>query len=431
MTRITRTIADDEIDQFLRINRESFSFRPTPNGVSGVGGDEDRRYGVFDDGELVGIGRNYTMELTMPGGAFVPVGGVSWIGVHPMHRRRGVMAALITALVADSTARGEAASILTASEGSIYWGQGYGPATWGVAGEVNLSRRPTLFGGAAGEGNLRMLDVGTSGGFDVGISGGFDVGIDGGFDGGFDGGLVGGLVDALAAVLKPMYEMTRSRAGHVSRPDYWWRTHLHELITGADYVACVVHQNVAGVDDGYVIYKVTGTWGADGSPDKVLDVVELITAEGSSVSYRALWQHLIERDLVRTVRTNRLPIDDSIRLLFTDVRAFATRSTVDRLWIRPIDTYTLLSSRTFAPGDPVVISVDGVGYRLAEGGVELSGANPDLVMSGAALGAALLGGTEVSALVMSGRAVSCGTDAAHDADILLRCTPKPTMLTGF
>jgi predicted acetyltransferase len=333
----------------------------------------------------------------------VPVGGVSWIGVHPMHRRRGVMSELITALVADSTQRGEVASILTASEGSIYWGQGYGPATWGLSGEINLSRGPTLHRASSGAGNLRLLDLGLVGSVES--------------------------VDVLVSVLTPILEMARRRPGQVSRPDYWWRPHLHELTTGADYVACVVHQNAAGIDDGYVIYKITGAWSIDGSPEKVLEIMELITA--SLESHRSIWQHMIERDLVRTVRTNRLPIDDPIRLMFTDIRTFATRATVDRLWIRPIDTYALLSSRKFASGDPVVISVDGAGFRLADGGVESSNADPDLVMSGAALGAVLLGGTEVSALVMSGRAVECRVGASRDADFLLQCTPKPTMLTGF
>ena len=46
---------------------------------------------AFDDGALVGASRAYSFELTMPGGAVVPAAAVSWVGVPPTHRRRGVL----------------------------------------------------------------------------------------------------------------------------------------------------------------------------------------------------------------------------------------------------------------------------------------------------------------------------------------------------
>jgi predicted acetyltransferase len=394
-SRVTRIVVENEITEFLRVNRDSFAHRPDPESLSGVEGDDDRRIGVFDDGVLVGVGRNYTMELAMPGGAMVPVGGVSWISVDPLHRRRGVMSALITALVADSAARGEVASVLTASEGSIYWRQGYGPATWGLTGDVDLTKRPTMFGAAA-SGSLRLVPFET---------------------------------DALLGVMVPVFETARMQPGMVSRPSYWWRPHLGDMTPGPDYKACVVHTSVDGVDDGYVLYKVTGSWNRDGVPEKVLEVLEFITA--STEAHRALWQHLLERDLVSTVRVARICVDDPIRLMLTDARAFVTRGVMDRLWIRPINTYALLSARAYSPGEPVVIDVDGSRFRVGSDGVSPSVAPADLVSDGASLGAIVLGGTDVRALVVAGRIVERRAGATADADRLLQCTPKPSMLTGF
>jgi predicted acetyltransferase len=395
VTRITRVVAENEITEFLRVNRDSFAFRSDADSLTGVEGDDERRFGVFDDGSVVGVGRNYSMELTLPGGPVVPVGGVSWISVDPLHRRRGVMSALIAALVADSASRGEVASVLTASEGSIYWRQGYGPATWGLVGDVDLTRRPTMFGAPA-SGSLRLVPF---------------------------------VADALLDVLVPVFAKARSQPGMVSRPSYWWRPHLGDMTQGPDYKACVVHTGVDGVDDGYVLYKVSGSWNRDGVPEKVLEVMEFITA--SPDAHRALWQHLIERDLVANVRVARLPIDDPIRMMLTDTRAFATRGVMDRLWIRPIDTYALLAARSYSPGEPVVIDVNGQCFRVGHDGVSQSVAPADLVMDGASLGAVVLGGTDVSALVVSGRIVEHRAGAAADADRLLQCTPKPAMLTGF
>ena len=53
--------------------------------------------------------RAYTFELTMPGGACVPVAGVSSVAVQPTHRRRGVLTSMIGALHDDARARGEVA----------------------------------------------------------------------------------------------------------------------------------------------------------------------------------------------------------------------------------------------------------------------------------------------------------------------------------
>src|SRR4051812_22705878 len=76
----------------------------------------DRTRVAFEGGEIVGVSRNYSFELTLPGGAQVPAAAVSWVAVMPTHRRQGVLTRLIAALHDDARARDEPAAILTASE---------------------------------------------------------------------------------------------------------------------------------------------------------------------------------------------------------------------------------------------------------------------------------------------------------------------------
>ncbi len=127
-----RPITDDELVTMLEVDRRGFGMPPrTPDRAdSWVRAETDRTRCAFERGTMVGCSRAYTFELTMPGGACVPVAGVSSVAVQPTHRRRGLLTAMIGALHDDARARGEVASVLTASESIIYKRFGYGPATW-------------------------------------------------------------------------------------------------------------------------------------------------------------------------------------------------------------------------------------------------------------------------------------------------------------
>ena len=92
----------------------------------------DRFVGVRDPAagnELVASGCIYSKRMTFPGGAARDVAGVSWIGVRPGWRRRGLLRGLMTAqLHGLHRTGGEPIAILTASEGSLYGRFGYGQA---------------------------------------------------------------------------------------------------------------------------------------------------------------------------------------------------------------------------------------------------------------------------------------------------------------
>ena len=95
----------------------------------------DRTQAAFADGRLVGTSGVLTLEVTVPGGRQVALGGVTSVGVLPTHRRLGVLRAMMRAMLEDCRQRGETLAGLDASEGSIYGRFGFGqvsawPGQW-------------------------------------------------------------------------------------------------------------------------------------------------------------------------------------------------------------------------------------------------------------------------------------------------------------
>jgi predicted acetyltransferase len=96
-----------------------------------------------DGDDVVGMAHYLDLRLTVPGGAVLPMAGITIVGVAPTHRRRGILRAMYTELhnrIAD--ARYPIAG-LTASEGGIYGRFGYGPAT--IEQEFTVDRRFARF----------------------------------------------------------------------------------------------------------------------------------------------------------------------------------------------------------------------------------------------------------------------------------------------
>ena len=82
------------------------------------------------------------MEMSLPGGAVVPIAGLTWVGVHPDVRRRGVLAAMMTDHLTRSHDTGSAISALHASESGIYGRFGYGMAALQL--QVSIGRGTTF-----------------------------------------------------------------------------------------------------------------------------------------------------------------------------------------------------------------------------------------------------------------------------------------------
>src|SRR5918911_3821572 len=86
----------------------------------------DRVWSALDNGPRVGTAAAFPFEMTIPGGAQVPIAGVTWVGVLPSHRRRGVLRELMRHQLNEIHERGEPIAALWASEPAIYGRFGYG-----------------------------------------------------------------------------------------------------------------------------------------------------------------------------------------------------------------------------------------------------------------------------------------------------------------
>ena len=96
----------------------------------------DRAFGVQRGGtRLPRIYVVFSYGLSVPARqpeitAVVPMAGLSWVSVHPDHRRQGLLSAMMgTTSSVHEAGRGEALSCLFASESAIYGRFGYGPST--------------------------------------------------------------------------------------------------------------------------------------------------------------------------------------------------------------------------------------------------------------------------------------------------------------
>ena len=85
----------------------------------------DRAFSAFDDAVPVGFTASIAFEMTIPGGA-APCAGITFVGVMPSHRRRGVLTELMRKQLGDLHERGEPLAALWASEPVIYGRFGYG-----------------------------------------------------------------------------------------------------------------------------------------------------------------------------------------------------------------------------------------------------------------------------------------------------------------
>ena len=113
---------------------------------------EDQRFAAevvgsdVDPTTYAGIYGVRPMQLSVPDGTgagrVVPVAGLTWVGVHPDHRRRGLLTAMMRHHFEQTRREGVHLSALHASEPGIYGRHGYGLASLEL--EVEVGRGTTF-----------------------------------------------------------------------------------------------------------------------------------------------------------------------------------------------------------------------------------------------------------------------------------------------
>jgi predicted acetyltransferase len=351
----------------------------------------ERMHAAFEDGAVVGGAGAFPFELSVPGGS-VPCAGVTAVGVHPTHCRRGVLRSMMDAQLRDVHERGEPIAALWASEETIYGRFGYGIAAW--AGDLRVPHEWDAFAEPLEQaGTTRFVTP-----------------------------------DEARELFPPIYEaVRRERPGMMSRSDTWWEDrHLRLPEEESSAPRRFVVLELDGEPQAYAIYR-THFGFEGGSASSRLVVREAFGATPQAMA--AIWRFLLDVDWMAGVETSLVPPDHPLLLLLASPRRPRYRMG-DGLWVRLVDLPAALSGRTYGEGGPLVLEVrdavcewnDGR-WRLEGGSCERTDADPDLALDVGALGSAYLGSVSFTQLREALRVQELREGAVERADALFAWRP--------
>jgi predicted acetyltransferase len=279
----------------------------------------DRFLVAYDGAVPVGTTASLPFELTVPGGELA-TGGVTWVGVLPSHRRRGILTQMMKRQLEDLHGRGEPLAILWASEAAIYGRFGYGVSAPMLQLDADRSRF-ALRDDPGPRGAVRLVDR-----------------------------------EEAAKVLPPIYDAVRRQVpGFTSRSELLWG--LYRLAdpehwrrgAGPKFYAVLEFD---GEPVGYAIYRIKLDWD-EGFPKSQVRIFEKCAT--SAEAERELWRFLFGIDLVVRIQGRHDP-GSPLFLMVVDPRSLMLRVT-EGLWLRIIDLDAALNGRTYAADDTVVVEV--------------------------------------------------------------------------
>ncbi|MFD5574694.1 GNAT family N-acetyltransferase [Streptomyces cadmiisoli] len=366
----------------------------------------DRSLGAWDGDSCVGTAGAFSFRLSVPGGAVLPVAGVTMVGVSATHRRRGVLTAMMRRQLDDIRSWGEPLAALTASEPAIYGRFGYAAATFGLSAEIDTGR--VRLSVPSGTDDVRLRYAAPA-----------DV---------LDG------CEAVHARLVP------GRPGMLARQPGWERVGLLDPESerdGASPLQCVVAERDGEVT-GYARFRVKPGWDVSGHNGTVV-LTELAGLDPRTRA--ALWRFLFGIDLTTTLSVRGRPVDDDWQYLVSDLRRCRPRLR-DSLFVRLVDVGAALEARTYqAPVDVVFEVTDDFcpwnagRWRLTG---DAKGASctrteeaPELALSVRELGAAYLGGVSLASLAAAGRVRELRGGALSEAAVAFGSAVAPWLPHGF
>jgi len=353
----------------------------------------ERAAAAFDDGRPVGFSASYEFDLTVPGGA-VATAGVTWVGVMPTHRRRGILTSFMQQLFEDARSNREPLAALYASEAAIYGRFGYGVATHWI--DLNADSRRVAFRDDPGaRGTVTLVDA-----------------------------------DEAFERFPPIYERLRlDRPGMLSRSEHWWRNHRladpehHRRGASKRFYALL---ELDGEDAAYALYRLKEEW-EDGYPRGEVRVTEAFAT--SPEAARELWRYLFGIDLMTRVQCGLFDPASPLFLTVVDPRALHLK-VFDGMWLRLVDVEEALRRRSYAGEDDVVLEVRDTTLPVNQGRyrvgatVERTEDEPDLSLDVADLASAYLGAFSFEQLACAGRLEELRPGSIGRASALFR-TPLP------
>jgi predicted acetyltransferase len=389
-----RPITAEEWPRFFLAMETTFGDAPsgpyqqTPPPVAEL----DRSLALPDGDRFAVTAGIYSRQLSVPGGV-VPTAAVTWVTVAPTHRRRGLLTAVMRRQLDEVHAAGrEPVAALWAAEGSIYGRFGYAPAAqrggWTGAAQ-RLRLRPEV---DCGTGSVRLVDP----------------------------------AEFRPAAVALHDRLHRFVPGNLTRDGGWWDRELRDDPSQRDRGPArqpALHTETDGTVTGSATYRLRGRWSDRGEPEGTLTVGEVRAT--SPTAYAAVWRFLFSHDLVRTVEAPDASVDEPVRHLLADPRAWHAQPT-DSLWVRPVDVGAALSARRYPVPLDLVLEVRDRFCDWNEGRWHLWGhpagafcdrtdRDPDLVLDIEALSAAYLGGVSLAALQGAGRVTEISPGAVVQA----------------
>ena len=354
----------------------------------------DRFMTAYDDGRPVGTSGAYLFQLTVPGGELAAA-GVTWVGVVPSHRRRGIMSEFMRRQLTDCHERGEPLAVLFASESAIYGRFGYGIAAPGLS--LHAERSRFAFRNDPGPtGAVRIVDRD----------------------------------EALARFPSVHEAVRRATPGMFARSETWWDQNI--LVdpehwrhgAGPKFYAAL---ELDGAVAGYAIYRFKDEWD-DGMPRGELRVLEATAV--SSGATRELWRFLFGIDLVAKVQHWLHDPGSPLFLMVSDPRSLHLRL-ADALWLRLVEVESALRGRGYAADGSIVLELrddlcpwNAGRWRIGDA-VGRTDEEPDLELDAADLACAYLGAFDFHRLAAADRVRELRPGALERASLLFRSARVP------
>jgi len=319
--------------RLLDVDLAAFFFDPTAHPVDLVTSHIDwaRTFGATREGsdDLAGIYTSYDMAVTAPGPldalTRVPMSGLSWVSVHPDHRRRGVLREMIAHHHARLHEEGAALSGLHAAEVPIYGRFGYGISS--VALELKLERGAVLTAPSLDEAASRMTTR-----------------------------FVAADSDEAARVIHDLHlSCAETTLGAVTRPERMARPLWVDLpLTRQGREPWkVLLAHVEGEPSGYAVFSRKERW-KDFRAKGTVTVCELAAADPATLL--ALARRLVDFDLTASTAIGGRAADDPLLWWAGGPRALGVTGS-DSLWLRLIDVGAALTARGYSSACNNVLDV--------------------------------------------------------------------------
>ncbi|HEX4686076.1 MAG TPA: GNAT family N-acetyltransferase [Nocardioides sp.] len=381
---------------------------------------EDQRFAAdvvgseVDPQTYAGIYAVRPMQLSVPDGEghgrTVPVAGLTWVGVHPDHRRRGLLTAMLEHHFEQTRREGGHLSALHASEPGIYGRHGYGLASLEL--EVEVGRGSTFTA-------PHLEDE------------------------------VAGITTRIGTVDDPgmgarrrdidLDVMATNVGTIVGDPDFYddlSHVTADEIRDSEPPRILIAVRD--GRDIGYATFKRKHKW----PNSRPAAEVNVSTFSGPPAARLALLRRLTDLDLSGTVTIYGVASTDPVLSWVQGPRALGGVKPFDSLWVRLVDLPEALSARGYEADCDVVVEVadeqapwnagrwrirvkDGVGEATA------TDDEAEVTLPVAALGAAYLGVTNLAEMHRAGVIAEQRPGAVRELWHAFRTDVGPYAARGF